>query len=107
MKAAAVLVAAGLLAAAPALAAGACVPQPDGLHCSDAGETVVLQGFAAPAATPNNQVMVLQKDGQGNTFGMIGGEKLMIIRAQGVSVAKLGNRRLICAEAGPGVTMCR
>jgi len=101
---AAVLVVAAVLLSAPARAAGACLSQPDGLHCTDMGETLILQGLASPSKTP---AAILQSDGQGNTYGMIGGEKLMIIRAQGMSVAKLGNRRLTCVEAGPGVTICR
>ncbi|TAN79703.1 MAG: hypothetical protein EPN20_00320 [Magnetospirillum sp.] len=98
-----VLTGLGLLVAIPA-SAGTCLQRPDGLHCSDAGETLILQGATAPTA---NQTVILQKDGQGNTFGLIGGEKLMIVRAQGMSAAKLGNRRLICVEAGPGITLCK
>ncbi|MDO8605264.1 MAG: hypothetical protein Q7R40_01890 [Phaeospirillum sp.] len=93
----------GALASAPALA-GACVARPDGLHCFDLGETLILQGLSS---APGNQPVVLQNDGQGNIFGLIGGEKLMIIRAQGMLAAKLGNRRLICVEAGPGITTCK
>ena len=96
-----------MLISGPAFATGVCISQPDGLHCSDMGETLILQGLAAMPGKADNRTAILQKDGQGNTFGLIGGEKLMIIRAEGMSAAKLGNRRLICVDAGPGTTLCK
>ena len=66
-------------------------------------EITILRGVTPPTG----ESLSLHSDGQGNTFGMIGAEKLMIIRAQGMAAGKLGNRRLICVEGGPGVTVCK
>jgi hypothetical protein len=95
----------GLVLATPAFA-GACFQQAGALRCADGTETLILQGLAADAVKPGER-FILQSDGQGNTFGLIGNEKLMIVRAQGMMAGKLGSRRLICVEGGPGVTMCK
>ena len=100
------MAAVGLLLLASPAQAGACYQQGGALRCADGTETLILQGIAAEAFKPGER-FILQSDGQGNTYGLIGTEKLMIVRAQGMMAAKLGNRRLICVEGGPGVTMCK
>jgi hypothetical protein len=97
-----------LLAAAFAqpAAAGACVQQKDGAHCSDGGQTVILKGPSGSFGKIGGEKFMVQQDGAGNTFGLIGGEKFVIHRSNGLSVAKFGDKKLICTDAG-GVTICK
>lgn len=96
-----------VLAAAPAQA-GVCITQGETLSCTDAGETVILKGGEGVAYSKlAGRPMTVVKDGQGNMVGMIGEQKLIIQKSEGLSVARFGNRKLICAEAGPGITICK
>jgi hypothetical protein len=101
----AAVVIAALLSSSAAMA-GSCVQQGDGLRCFDGMETLVFQGILT-GSHRSGETMTLQSDGQGNTYGMIGSEKLMIIRSGGMGAAKLGNRRMVCVEGGTGVTVCK
>ncbi|BAE52791.1 hypothetical protein amb3987 [Paramagnetospirillum magneticum AMB-1] len=96
-----------LLAAAPAQA-GMCITQGETLSCTDAGETVILRGGEGVAYSKlAGRSMTIARDGQGNMMGLIGEQKLIIQKMDGVTVARFGNRKLICAEAGPGITLCK
>lgn len=97
-----------VLAAASPAGAGVCITQGETLSCTDAGETVILKGgdgvaYSRLAGRP----MVVTRDTQGNMIGMIGEQKLIIQTMDGLSVARFGNRRLVCAQAGPGITVCK
>lgn len=88
--------------------AGVCITQGETLSCTDAGETVILKGgeglaYSRLAGRP----MAITRDAQGNMLGLIGERKLIISKMDGLSVARFGNRRLICTEAGPGITICK
>jgi hypothetical protein len=97
-----------LLAAAPAARAGVCITQGETLSCTDAGQTVILKGGEGVAYSRlAGRPMTVARDSQGNMIGMIGEQKLIIQKMDGLSVARFGNRKLVCAEAGPGITICR
>lgn len=88
--------------------AGVCITQGETLSCTDAGETVILKGgegltYSRLAGRP----MAITRDAQGNMLGLIGEQKLIIQKMDGLSVARFGNRKLICTEAGPGITVCK
>lgn len=97
-----------LLAAASPARAGVCLTQGETLSCTDAGETVILKGgdgvaYSRLAGRP----MTVARDSQGNLIGLIGEQKLIVQNIDGLSVARFGNRKLICAQAGPGITICK
>jgi hypothetical protein len=97
-----------LLAAAPAARAGVCITQGETLSCTDAGQTVILKGGEGVAYSRlAGRPMTVARDSQGNMIGMIGEQKLIIQKMDGLSVARFGNRKLVCAEAGPGITICK
>ncbi|EME71210.1 hypothetical protein H261_04710 [Paramagnetospirillum caucaseum] len=96
-----------LLTAAPAQA-GVCITQGETLSCTDAGETVILKGGEGVAYSRlAGRPMTVARDSQGNMIGLIGEQKLIIQKLDGLSVARFGNRKMICAEAGPGITVCK
>lgn len=88
--------------------AGVCITQGETLSCTDAGETVILKGGEGVAYSRlAGRPMAITRDSQGNMMGLIGEQKLIIQKMDGLSVARFGNRKLICAEAGPGITICK
>ncbi|KIL99670.1 hypothetical protein CCC_03842 [Paramagnetospirillum magnetotacticum MS-1] len=88
--------------------AGMCITQGETLSCTDAGETVILKGGEGVAYSKlAGRPMSVIRDGQGNMMGLIGEQKLIIQKMDGLSVARFGNRKLICTEAGPGITICK
>lgn len=96
-----------VLAAVPAQA-GVCITQGETLSCTDAGQTVILKGGDGVAYSKlAGRSMTVARDAQGNMVGLIGEQKLIIQKIDGLSVARFGNRKLLCAEAGPGITICK
>lgn len=104
LTAAAVLLA---LAAVPAWA-GICITQGDALSCTDAGMTFILKaGEGVSYARLAGQPMTIARDGQGTVIGMIGERKLVVQKLDGLTIARFGDRKLVCTEAGPGITLCK
>lgn len=104
LSAAAVLLA---LAAAPAQA-GICITQGDSLSCTDAGMTFILKaGEGVSYARFAGQPMTVTRDGRGTVMGMIGERKLVVQKLDGLTIARFGDRKLVCTEAGSGITLCR
>ena len=96
-----------MLTSAPAQA-GVCITQGETLSCTDAGETVILKGGDGVAYSKlAGRPMTVTKDAQGNMMGLIGEQKLIIAKMDGITVARFGNRKLICTQAGPGITLCK
>lgn len=97
-----------LLAVPGQALAGLCITQGNTLSCTDAGETIILKGdesvvYSGLAGRP----MTVTRDAQGNLLGMIGEQKLIVQKLDGVLVARFGNRKLACTQAGPGITLCK
>lgn len=103
--------AAALLALAAASApaqAGICITQGDALSCTDAGMTFILKaGEGVSYARLAGQPMTIARDAQGNVVGMIGERRLVVQKLDGITIARFGDRRLVCTEAGPGITLCK
>ena len=96
-----------LVIAAPAQA-GLCITQGETLSCTDAGETVILKGGDGVAYSKlAGRPMTVARDSQGNMMGLIGEQKLIISNMDGITVARFGNRKLICTQAGQGITLCK